>query len=392
MSINNTTMAKKLLILFVLCGLSRPLDSYVYGYTRLYRPDINMTVDVVYDIHISTRNLSTNDMQFGLCDEIKGGLYPSEAALVGVLESLNRTHAHDVTLVWESWGDKADQRPAYIHLLTYPERLVEHRLRNLRFIHADTWRSEYPGTISALLSGSSLGARLNRQAIIARSGYAVWEAFNRFADETNRAVVNHYRPFKEVIRGSRVGDWTWEVMFFAKKPYCDIADVEMLSHILSSQHSRVVLFAGGAHGARIVEFLRNKTPFTQVFSEVSRHVGSGRDELDPQLLKRIAQDHVSRRPQQRTTPQHTYARAHSSSPTFRPEKVASSSIAPVFTQKNITYGGALGLGILLAMTYDEKKRTPDVPFGTIFQNKLYTTAKYSALPGLALYLFVQSAK
>ncbi len=149
---NRHRLLGSILFLLSVFSPSQEVYSYVYGYTRLYRPDTQTTLDLVYDYHKASDYLSHEEMNSFLCDDIKQGLYSSEKTFVESLEHLNRTNPHDTTVIWENAPNFV---PAEVHLLTYPQRLVTNRLRQLSFIPADTWRSDYPGCLMSVLRGGS---------------------------------------------------------------------------------------------------------------------------------------------------------------------------------------------------------------------------------------------
>ena len=385
-------MIKRLMLLLMSSLLSIPLYPYVYGYTRLYRADIDMTIDIVYDIHIPVRNLSHDSMYYDLCGDLKGGLYPTERALVESLERLNQTHPQDTTVIWESWGDRPGFYPEEVHLLTYPGRLVEHRLRNLRFIHSDTWRSEYPGLMVSLLDGSLLLQRIDRDAIIRRSGQDTWDQFQTLVQSTTQDLVNAYRPIRPRLGRSHFGDSVYKKNFFGKSPYTELADIEMLSHILASPHRRVVVYAGGYHGRNISNFLRCYTPCEVVTSSIDDHS----HEMNAERISQISIDHTQ--PRQTQRPQSRPSQSWPNTPSFtRPTMptgsyTSSQQFPNLLTKRGITVGSALLFAGIATASYYEKQRTPTVGYGTIVSNKLFSTAKYSALPLAMWYLLSQTAK
>ncbi len=44
-----------------------------------------------------------------------------------------------------------------------------------------------------------------------------------------------------------------------------LTDVEMLLHILSLSHSRIIVYCGGNHGARITQFLKEKAGYVDIY-------------------------------------------------------------------------------------------------------------------------------
>ncbi len=385
--------------ILILLGSSQ-MYPYAYGYTRLYRPDTQTLIDIVYDVHKSTRTLSHDDMDLFLCDDIKQGLYPTEKVLVESLEHLNQVYPHDVTVIWEH---SPHFNPARVHLLTYPDRLVINRLRNINFVAADTWRTDYPGCIASLLGGGSLAHRVNRQAIIENSGHQVWEQYQACMSTTLRKVMTAYAPHRDKVRYSHFNDEIYRSLFFGKAPYSELADLEMLSHILASPHHRIVLFAGGAHGSSIADFLRCYTPYQVVHSVID----SSRNEINAHELKRITQEH-GRRP---SVPQRKPQRSSATTPIMRPEPVhkpvskaaektkssyrvkpqpSAQSALSEAQRKQLTVGGALVLGGIMASAYFEKKRNPGVELSTIAKFNLLNTLKYGLLPSALLYLWMQN--
>ena len=254
-------------IAYVLLSYSPLLKSYAYGYTRLYRPDTQTTVDLVYDEHSAAKKLSHYDMDVLLCDDIKQGLYASERALLESLERLNQAHPHDVTVVWET-SPGASYRD--VQLLTYPQRLIANRLRNIHFVHSDTWRQDYPRRLLSLLSGNSLLPLIDRNAIIQESGPHGWDEYHGLLQKTTRKIIAQYGPLKGILPTSQRGDATWTDHVYCHNnnnyTYAELADLEMLSHVLASPHHHIVLFAGGFHCENIAHFLQSSAGYHEVHS------------------------------------------------------------------------------------------------------------------------------
>ncbi len=239
-------------ICIILC-CSAQVYAYPYGNTRLYRPDTRTAVDIIYDSRVATKNLSHNGMDVLLCDDIKQGRrYASERALLESLECLNQTHPHDVTVVWES-SPGVPYRD--VQLLTYPQRLIAHRLRNIHFVHSDTWRCDYPKSVLALCNGKSLWNRVNSHAIIHQPGQHVWEQYCALMDQTTWKETALYSPLQHSVRNSSRGDPLYMDHFNQNLMYTELANLEMLSHVLASPHHRIIVYAGGFHGMNIANFL-----------------------------------------------------------------------------------------------------------------------------------------
>ena len=270
----------------ILC-CSAKVYAYPYGYTRLYRSDTQTIVDIVYDTHVATKKLSHYDMDVLLCDDIKQGLYASERALLESLERLNQAHPHDVTVVWET-SPGASYRD--VQLLTYPQRLIANRLRNIHFVHSDTWRCDYPKSILSLFDGTSLRHRVNSQAIIDQSGQHAWEQYCALMDQTTRKVTALYSPLKNSVRNSCRGDSTYMAHFCQNYTFAELADLEMLSHVLASPHHRIIVYAGGFHAINIANFLQASAGYQLVRSVVDVY----QPEISPYELKGITQDYGPR--------------------------------------------------------------------------------------------------
>lgn len=371
--------------LSMLCS-SQNMIGYAYGYTRLYRPDTRTTVDLVYDYHKATRDLTHVEMDLDLCDDIKQGLYPTEKMLVESLEHLNREHPQDTTVIWEH---DYNMLPAEVHLLTYPQRLVMNRLRNVHFVAADTWRHDYPSCISSLLRGGSLHHRVNRQAIVQQSGAHVWEQYQALMNLTVGKLLTAYGTYRDRVAASRHNDALYRQLFFAKTPYAELADLEMISHLLASPHRHIVVFAGGLHCENIANFLRCYTPFELVHSAINWNFS----ELPAQELKRIQQEHGSQRPASQprrpNTPTSSSA-SRTSKPASRSRVVPTERTASSLSddqRKNILLGGAVVLGGVLTSAYYEHKSNPALDIGTLAKRNLLTTIKYG-VPAALLYLLV----
>jgi hypothetical protein len=376
------------------------IKAYVYGYTRFYRPDTQKTIDLVYDRHVSTENLSHDAMHNYLCDEIKQGLYRSEKVLVDSLEHLNQVHPHDTTVIWEHAGPQF--YPKEVHLLSYPDRLVIGRLRNLKFVSSDTWRHEYPACIMSVLGGSSLHSRVNRNEIIENSGYEVWQKYQAAVKATQNRLVNTYSPHRELVARSKHNDDLYKDLFFARDPYSEIADLEMLSHILASSHRRIVLFAGGAHSERIANFLMENTSYELVHSVIDRHY----TELDPTELKRIAVDHT----QQHKSPGN-YSRVTSQKPLKTPlripirnkkrienvnaSRLMKEPLKSAFSndkRKIMLLGGSLLLGGILVSAYYESQGTPGRAISSLVKQKIAFGLKYASIAAVVGYLYMKFSR
>jgi len=361
----------------------------------MYRPDTQTTLDIVYDVHIPT-NLSHNDLELSLCDDIKQGLYSTERVLVDSLERLNQTHQGETSVVWEHTR-KPNLIPVHVHLLSSPQRLIWNRLKNLHLIASDGWRNDYPHCIHALLNGGSLHKRVDRQAIIRQSGIGAWEKYQRFMYDTTSRLISSYGRYKNRIATSRLGDTTYEDIFIKQLvPYSELADLEMLSHILASPHERIVLFAGGAHCERIVEFLLANTTFQGVHSVVDADL----KEISAYELELIAQDYVPhRRPYSISRPIKSFQagipNAHHKKPIKRSfeascgHKASSKKTNTDSVRKDLIIGGALLLGWIWISSNNEYRKNPGSEWSGILKRKVLTGLQYGVLPAACAYLLMR---
>ncbi len=313
---------------------------YVCGYTRLYSPETQTTLDFVYDVHKDSKKLSHDQMHNLSCDDLLQKLYPSEKALVESLEHLNRTNPHDTTVIWEYAPNFI---PAEVHLLAHPERLVTNRLRKVSFIPGDTWRSDYPGCLMSVLHGGSLEHRVDRRAIIKNYGSCVWEGYKELMETALRNLKTSYGAHREKIADSRFGDDLYFELFFGGTPYVVLADLEMIANILQSPHHHIVLYAGGLHCYEVVKFLLSTASFEMIHTVVNED----RSEINSQELKRIRRPGNSRalNPTSGTRP-------------VQPGKSAKPSVeiaASESKKKRLFLGGAIALGALMLSVYCESQ-------------------------------------
>ncbi len=212
---------------------------------------------------------------------------------------------------------------------------------------------------------------------------------------TLRKLKTTYGAHRERVAYSRLGDDLYKELFFAKPPYSELADLEMISQILQSPHRHIVLFAGGLHCHNIVDFLFSAASFEVIHSVVDRDWV----EIDPHELKRIAHSHG----RETRTPQRPY-RAPNPGPSTRPVRPGKTAKpAPLKTKKKppteiaekqkkqLLVGGAVALGALMLSAYRESKDT-GVAMSGIAQRKLLNTLKYGAIPGLLYYALIKNQK
>ncbi len=302
------------------------------GYTRLYSPGTQTTLDVVYDVHKDSKKLSRDQMHNLSCDEIKEGLYPSEKALVESLERLNRINPHDTTVIWEHAPNFI---PDDVLLLSYPERLITNRLRQLSFIPADTWRGDYPGCLLSVLHGGSLEHRVDRRAIIQNYGTQVWDGYKALMGTTLSKLKTSYGAYCKRITDSRFGDDLYNELIFGATPYVVLADLEMIANILQSPHHHIVLYAGGLHCYEVVKFLLSTGSFEMIHTVINWDCA----EMNPQELKRIGRPGNSRalNPTSGTRPMEP---GNSAKP---PVEIAASKSK----KRRLLLGGAIALGALM---------------------------------------------
>ena len=111
------------IILMLICP---QIESFMIGYARLFEPNTQTTIDVLWDAHMEH---PTNQ------------LFSSEVKLEQVLSTLNERN-ENVDIVWEydeAMSSQLLQRGASSFIMSFPRHIAEN-FTNLNFIAADLCR------------------------------------------------------------------------------------------------------------------------------------------------------------------------------------------------------------------------------------------------------------
>jgi hypothetical protein len=223
-------------LFFILLLSGQQAKCYVSGYSRLYNPSLQKTIDILYDIH-APKALNSYDFQQLLVDEIKPQLYETESFLLEVFEKLNCSNqASNTAIVAESSGDDVYSNDVF---LGYINRLVSRRMKNITFIDADTFR--------AALRVNKEMPMLN----LPRPSIQAWH------DLYGRSF-EHYKNKVNIFEGWNLGVTDEETR------YHRLADVEMLWHILSLRHKRIIVYCGAWHASNVRQFLMKHAGYKEI--------------------------------------------------------------------------------------------------------------------------------
>ncbi len=269
-------------VLILLSSISVSLNAYIYGYTRLYRQDTHTTLDILYDVHYEERGLSSDDMLHKPLSEIRPQLFCTERYLLDALDVLNDA-TQPVTVVWECVDLVADCRPVF---LEYGIPLVQMRCPNFNFYASDTWRKRNIEISDYILDQNSLLLELiDKDAITRISGMDVWHSFVELSVTVENKLLQTFYHFRDVMRSHTIVDYHPR----AGLEFAELADIEMLSHILSTPDKKIVLYAGGTHAKNIQEFLVKFGHFRVAHSFVHEDY----QELDTGLLAPLIDEPLS---------------------------------------------------------------------------------------------------
>ncbi len=258
-------MIRLLLALF----LSSPLLAHIHGYTQLYNPTTNKTIDLLHDTHTKEFFLTTEQLQTLSLEEIKQKLYPTEKQLIKILEQINTPKANCIFICeaskTHSYGNNA--------FLDNIQRLLSTRLCSIPFICADEWRRTPRGMIGFLLNGISPLDLVNKKTIIKESGNTVWLAFNSMIDQATTDICTYTKSLNLTTEGKDLliehfsqhplpgEQCLYQQHYVYNTVYWKLADIELLSYILSAPHKRILVYAGGIHSEAIARFLHKHSDY-----------------------------------------------------------------------------------------------------------------------------------
>ncbi len=278
------------LILLLGCMYSPFTRAYVYGYTRLYRPDTQTTVDLLYDVHIKEA------IRFKeLADEsyagIKKRLFPSEKRVLEAFERLNRSSS-SVAIVWESSRTLPWRSPYFVN---YSDFLVAQRFLHLSFSHADSCRRHFEKACreGRTVAGCSFAnpfpiTQAMKSALTAYNGHQVWRAYTALRAQTLSNIQQYgAHAFRNHRQAHPIAFAAWSAL----------TDLEMLTHILTSPKKHIIAYCGGAHLMTVAAFLKEHGRYHAIFEHNTgpmRRVGV-EPEIDTALLKLLDSERLPRR-------------------------------------------------------------------------------------------------
>ncbi len=242
--------------------------AYVNGYIKFYGAATKTIIDVIFDSHEDSPTHTYDEISSLEYADIKNALWATEKTTLEAFEYLNDYSPHPIDLVWESSPTDPSRRP----MLISADWIVKNRFSRIHFKHADTWRDDFAHLFlrrRKLRYGVSLenpvpvGSK-TYQLIKNQVGPSVTQAFNELRERVKCEARDYYKPhFTRKRRGYNF----WDTHIRNNDIYDAIADIEMLSHILSSNKRRIILYAGNWHCANISDFLE-ANGFTVIYEVV----------------------------------------------------------------------------------------------------------------------------
>ena len=257
----------RLWVVFLSIFAILPVKGYVYAYARLYRPDTQTTIDLIYDVHMK-EGITYKELKSTSYEEIKRRLYPSESQVLKALEHIHSSAPHTAGIIWESslalpWKSS--------YFVNYSTPLIEKRFPKLFFSHADTsrrafekicrsegrmWRNRPRHALRYSLREPYPLSRPMLRAISTNSGHQVMQHYKQLHNQT----IGRLRQYSPALFCEKRG--TYPDAFAA---WSKLTDIEILSHILACPKKRIIVYAGGRHLRRISLFLQDKAHFKAVY-------------------------------------------------------------------------------------------------------------------------------
>ncbi len=279
-------------LLFLLLLVSKATQSYVIGYTRLRDPQTGRVVEVFYDIHAFEKNLKAHELDDLTFKEIKQRLYPTEQVFLEALERMKELGL-GVAVVGESHGEGVDAIfGTFFEFISAIGVIVPSYFAEADYRHGDyaRWKClgcpEFNSIFRFCLEIDSFAEDFElfcrdilpvsdelKNAIALHSGE---KASQKFFELYQTTLGDFYTKLEEFIQCLRACNYKP----IQEHEYVNLADLEMLMHILSSPHPRIFVYAGAYHGQGIVEFLRDKLGY-QVLAD---HHAKDYDYRDLELM------------------------------------------------------------------------------------------------------------
>lgn len=236
--------------LFLILGQTSVLSADPFDYKRLReKHKKNVLVDVVYDAHLPILSVSVDELECLPYKEAKKKLYPLEQRILTAFERLNAKRS-SVDIIWEFRRNGRIGESCFIGLAP---RWIETQFKNLSFTYADNQRVSFKSTFISNLPNITGSTFTNPMPLLSKleskikavSGNKVWQSLKKLHDKTKKDLYNTY------VQDYHSGNQD----FIPNDAYDAIADVEILSYVLSSNKKQRIVYTGGEHADRIVDFL-----------------------------------------------------------------------------------------------------------------------------------------
>jgi hypothetical protein len=259
----------KYIIMVSLLLLGGSVYPFVRGYERLYNPQTNVIIDILYDTHMPERTLSARDMDRLSFSQIKRQLFQTEQRVLDALDLINRRAPEMVDVIWED--GLRDSLALSTVFLNCSQKLVRNQFRNLNVIASDTCRAVFERFLFTASDDSekevtdTLGMHLMPVSdediitLLSHYGDGTWDAFDQLRTQTVTGLVDRYRQNYYLTTLKLTGD----------EYYNTLTNCEMLRNILTSHKPRIILYSGGWHSRRISEFLRHYAGFNRIGGKVN---------------------------------------------------------------------------------------------------------------------------
>ena len=255
-------MRLRLSIFFLLtsCNSIR-LAAYVVAYDRLYSKDTNVVIDILHDDHATQRRLSRRDMLKKSFSYVKKRLYKTEKRILQALDRIQQVAPGKVDLIWELglYSEPGDSA-----FLAHGHKLVKKQFPRLNFIVGDIARDALEdillsrsGALTYTIDGTSINnpvplPKARMHSIKKRYGAKGWQSFKSFFTTTAKRVTKHFT--RGFLAGKR-----YKHSYFEKLDSFDaLCDIELVSHILSSEKKHIIVYCGGWHADNLTDFLMDK--------------------------------------------------------------------------------------------------------------------------------------
>ena len=253
---------------FLLLLVAKTTQSYVVGHTRLRDPQSGRSVDVLYDRHVIEKSLEKKDLDTLSYQEIKQRIYATEKVFLEALENIsNADQASAVAIVGESKGEEIHAIFGIFPFIALLGNLVPKQFNDIAYRHGDRARWDYADWVIEVCNGINsfkedydlfckdilpLSDDLMNDITI-NSGEKATQAFSELYHSTLGELHTMFDYFVKMQMAGK-----------PRKEHANLADVEMLLHILSAQEPHIIVYTGAYHGKGIVNFLKEKLHYQVV--------------------------------------------------------------------------------------------------------------------------------